>query len=57
MKPVNFGHMITRDQKAYPVNLKQSRLVEMIVSTNAFCKGFEAIVNVPAKMYVIFEML
>ena len=31
MKPSNFGHMISRGKEAYPVSLKQSRLVKMIV--------------------------
>ena len=31
MKPSNFGHMISHGQEAYPVSLKQSRLVKMIV--------------------------
>ena len=29
-EPVSFGDMISRGQKAYPVSLKKSRLVEMI---------------------------
>ena len=32
MKPSNFGHIISRGQEAYPVSLKQSRLVKMIVA-------------------------
>ena len=31
MKPSNFGHMISRGKEAYPVSLKQSRLVKVIV--------------------------
>ena len=30
-KPVNFGHMTSRSQETYPLCLKQSRLVVMIV--------------------------
>ena len=30
IKPSNFGHMISRGQEAFPLSLKQSRLVKMI---------------------------
>ena len=32
IKPSNFGHMISHGQEAYPVSLKQSRLVKMIAT-------------------------
>ena len=32
MKPSNFGHMISCGQEAYPISLRQSRLIKMIVS-------------------------
>ena len=31
MKPSKFGHMISNGKDAYPVSLKQSRLVKVIV--------------------------
>ena len=31
MKPSNFGHMISHGQEAYPVSLKQSKLLKMTV--------------------------
>ena len=31
MKPSNFGHMISRGQKASPASLKQSRFVKVTV--------------------------
>ena len=36
MKLTNFGHVISHGQEAYPISLRHSKLVKMIVSTTLF---------------------
>ena len=57
MKPSNFGHMISHGQEAYPVSLKQSRLVKMVVFEEINCILQFYIVNFPGKVRKYFEII
>ena len=44
-KPSNLGHMKSHGQETYPVSLKPSRLVKMIVSATHICVKFVPVPN------------